>query len=660
MAEHFTQQRCQDCQGGLVYNKKEKYWECPYCGKIYERELRFNKVQIDGLAGINDLVRSTLSRVASLDFQGAERDLLECEKINHSFVGTLIASIAVALIKSFFSKDRQQELSKVNLLRQRLAREFEEIENEEHILYDFLDSADLLGILAVVYGSIGAKDRLACIYNILDIEDVYNPNVVKFLLGVVLRDGRVEDADILLGKITTDAVRFGISTVLNSYPDSPKKSEHIDALLSKGNPDTDYSKLFDTYFQGTTNQACVVDVFLSAVSHKVGFNTAPVISKVCSSCTDVDKARRVFGALASKRLDEATAKVILDWCILECEDPEISEVGFKALFSSNSIFEITCETVLPLLKSSQDDETKLAKCKQMLSNFKISGKNIDRLLAFALLENPGEYEYRRDLLEVLLARVDSVQLAVVERYVLAYTADGEYKDEFVTMLLGKATHVSLYSDLFSKYLVTRIDPAKTRERIITIFLVFKLNPDPKSFSAYLCNFSEIHSKEVLTKFNAVGARALPTTFDQYLSALSDPSKYNTFVAELATKGSFSIGGANLVKYVMRVTEPSSGKAINAPRYLSACRDDLKAATFNVNVAGIAVTGTLGHVYLLAGPDDAFVTQEVLKAMKNARMRLDLPIELPAERKKLKIQKLVELYKDKLPAKVSQVANDFKW
>ena len=249
MAERFTGQRCQDCQGGLIYNKKEKYWECPYCGKVYERELRFDKVQIDGLAGINDLVRSTLSKLISLDFNGADKELLECEKINHASFGTLIASISVSLFKSFYIKDRQQELSKANNLLQKLNRDFAEIDEPEEILYDFIDSSDIYALLYVVYSMTNQTRRKEMVFDLLDCEEVYNVNISRYLLSTLLKEQHVESADVLIDKLQGANCRVGISTILTTYPSNDKKASHIEKMLSKVDTEIDLSKIFDSYLK---------------------------------------------------------------------------------------------------------------------------------------------------------------------------------------------------------------------------------------------------------------------------------------------------------------------------------------------------------------------------------------------------------------------------
>ena len=476
MAEKFTNQRCEDCQGGLEYNKTEKYWECPYCGKKYERALRFDKVQIDGLAGINDLVRSTLLKIITLDFEGAQRDLSECEKINHASVGTLIAHMAFALFRSLYNpKDRQQELTKVNNYMQRLRRDFAEVDDPEEILYDFIDSSDIYALLVVLYSSVGESTRLQMIYNLLDCNEVYNPNVSKFLLNALLKGGKVEEADTLLNNMSAENARFGVMAVLTNYPSTLKKAEHLERLLSMGKRDADYSAIFNSYFEKTADSSDVVlEVFLTASARNVNFDASVVIRSIFEHCDSVETAERIFAALSAKRLDEASAMAVLDWAAFGTDNPEISQIAFTSLFESNSVFELDDEIVIKLLASEQSDELRAAKLGQMMRTFKMSAKNIDRVVAYYMLQSEDSGELRREMFADLLGYVTSVQLTVIEKYLLTVTTDGEMKADILDMALAKSKSVALCNALFSQYLKLAVDAPEVREAVIGKLLDYRL------------------------------------------------------------------------------------------------------------------------------------------------------------------------------------------
>ncbi len=657
MAEKFTGQRCQDCQGGLIYNKAEKYWECPYCGKIYERELRFDKVQIDGLAGINDLVRSTLSKLISLDFAGAEADLRECEKINHASVGTLIANIAVPLFKSFCVKDRQQEVAKANNFLQRLNRDFSQIEDAEEILYDFVDSSDIYGLLYIIYSMTNQTQRKEKMFEMLDCKEVFNPNVSKYLLMILIKEHHIEEADTIINSMPSANCRYGLSVVLTNYPSNERKASHVKGILSKVNSDVDLSKTFDTYFASNNDDSSIiVDIFLSAIAKKINFNTTVVINAVLQNCRDVESATRVFEALSKMRLDGETSQAVLNWCIETCGSCEISAIGFKSLFDSNSVFEITDQEVIHVFESEQEDAIKCQKVIQMLSTFKISNRSLDKLMAYHLVENEGDFDYRKSVYDDLSSRVVSVPLSVAEEYALNVSLDGENKYYILKDIFSKSKTTSLGASIFSQYLKKAIDSPSTRDLVVQAFLEMKLVPDPESVSMYLLNGKELRSEKVLDMMISLSCKASSNAFDSYLCGLPDGTRYNVKIAQILTQYGFVLSAKGYTRYLFEIQEMGSRKVTLAQKYYQACNGDLKNLEMTAKIAGTEVNCNMAQCYLFVSRDEPFVMQEILKFLQKEKIKLDEHLEIVGG-KKIKMKKFMDAYSSGIDKKIETVAQE---
>ncbi len=659
MAERFTGQRCEDCQGGLIYVKEEKYWECPYCGKIYERELRFNKVQIDGLAGINDLARATLSKVANGDMTGAERDLLECEKIDHNSFGTMIANVSVALFKTFTSRDRQNDTMKLNVLLQKMSREFPEVDDPEEILYDFIESDDIYGLLAVVYGSTKQDERLEMIYNLLDCNNVYNTNVLKYLLSTVLKDGKFEDADTLISHYTNENAKYGLLTVLKLYPSNERKAEHVEFLIKKIDEDTDISAPFENYFATTSdNSDTVVNIFVKAVSRGIVFDMKSVVSQVLAHCDSVESSQRIFNALSNVRLKDDAARSILNWCMLSCTNAEISKIGFKALFDGNSVFELEDEDLEALLASEQDEDVKVEKLTCALSTFKFSTKNMDKLIAYHLIEDRSGYSYRRRIADLLLPRVASVQNSVAERYLLGITTDGEHKFEMFNLILEHIGNVTFSSGLLKAYIKSNVDTPKARDAMIAAMLDRGMTLDPDACNTYLINARELRSDLVLDKILQKNYKAMSTTFDTYLSTVNDSKSYNLKIAAIATRTSFRLSARSFAKYLMLAKEPESRKVENARRYLEATdAGDLRNLLFTFGGGAEKINCNMAQYYFLTSTDDPYVIQEVTNMLSKEKIKLDAPVEDASRGKKIKLHKYVEANATSLGINVVTLAKE---
>lgn len=656
MAEKFTGQRCQDCQGNLVYNKKEKYWECPYCGKIYERQLRFDKVQIDGLAGINDLVRSTLSKLLLLNFKGAEKDLLDCEKINHANAGTLIAGISVSLFKSFYIKDRQQELTRANNLLQRLNREFPDIDEPEQILYDFIDSANIYGLLYTVYSMTNQTARKNAVFELLDCGEIYSSDVIRLLLSALLKDRQYASADILVDKIDGSNCRVCLSTILTGYPACAKKVAHVEKVLSKTDPETDLSGVLNSYFSSTKDSSnVVIEVFLSAMSHKFNFDTTAVIHSALRDCTSVENATRIFKAISAQRLDTETANTVLLWCINDCSDCAISEIGFTTLFETNSVFGIDDHEVISLLHSGRSEEEKIQKFAQILNIFKLTNKSMDRILSYHLCQNAGSYKYRRAIFDEILCRVASVSLSIVESYTLTVTLDGSNKYLFLQDIFAKSSSVSMGGNIFSQYLKKAVDTPPVRDQNIFTLLSMNVLPDPEAVSAYLLNQDELHSDRVLDLMIDQSCKATSSTFDRYLCSLGDRALFNPKIAKIATQFGYTLSPHGYSIYLLNVEEAESAKIGKAQQYYQVCAEGVKAMSLGTSVNGVEIVGNIAQIYLLKSNDDMYVMQEILKALRNYKIKLDVPIEIVATRKKMKLRKFIGSNAAHLNIKVETLA-----
>ena len=91
MGVSFVARKCTQCAGRLQYIKEKKLWKCLYCGAEIERQ-----EQYDGLFTIKNVVRQCLLDTAFRRLDSAAKNLVECEKIDSRYVGTLIAKRAIA------------------------------------------------------------------------------------------------------------------------------------------------------------------------------------------------------------------------------------------------------------------------------------------------------------------------------------------------------------------------------------------------------------------------------------------------------------------------------------------------------------------------------------------------------------------------------------
>lgn len=653
--------RCEGCLGRLAYDKKERYWKCIYCDNIYERELRFDRIQIDGMAGINDLSRAAMTKTMQLDFAGAERELAECDRLEHRSVATRVAHFVYALFKSLYAKDertRAQDIATAERMLQRLLSEYPAVTDPEEILYDYLESDDLYGLLVAVFGRVGQGERVEILMERLDCDQVRNPYVSRALLRTMLTQNHLSEAGALLQNIHKQNVDAALRMVLDTYPAGEDKVKWVKHLLAVDDSDDDLPRIFDNYFAQTSDpQNVTIDIFLDAMSHKIELDATAMVSRVMGNCNDPHEAQKVFAALSSRRLGDDAANTILQWCLYQVGSLDICEMGLRCLFDSNSIFELQEDVFVGLLSSNVTDSEQIARCQLLLNVFKVQNRTIDKVIAYHLTKNKGEFDYRKAVFELLVSYTGTVQMSTAEAYIMGDTPDADKKPEMVDLLLKKQKITTLYSGMFSTYLQTDIDNPAVREGVILQFLKRDLTPDNQAYSAYLLNKKEKHSPVLLQEFQRLKCKPMADTFEQYLRGLTSPQAYDADMATIMTDYTFIISESSVVRYCLYITEVGAAKCRRMVKFMDACRGDLKGTVCHTTIKGETYEGNLAQIYLLSSPDDKNVSQEILKIFSKHKIKADAPIRRVSDRKNIKMKKLIASCADTLKPHLRELAEE---
>ena len=190
MAVSFVTRKCTECAGKLKYIKDRKVWQCIYCGAEVEREESY-----DGLFTIKNVVRQSLLDTAYRRLDSAQKNLLECEKIDSRYIGTLIAKIAYEMV-SVITPGACDANQARNIFSQ-LKRDYEQLReisttvtDEEEALYDFLEESDIFATLLLVYDSLGDGDRRDFVAQLIDPEEIYSKPANTNLLTYAIKNSK--------------------------------------------------------------------------------------------------------------------------------------------------------------------------------------------------------------------------------------------------------------------------------------------------------------------------------------------------------------------------------------------------------------------------------------------------------------------------------------
>ena len=174
MPVSFVARKCTQCAGKLQYIKEKKIWKCMYCGAEIERE-----EQYDGLFTIKNVVRQSLLDTAYRRLDSASKNVIECEKIDSRYVGTLIAKIAHEMITvitpgACSDRDAKNIFAQLKKNYETLKSQSSSISDDEEALYDFLEEADIYATLILVFDSLNDTSRRDYVSSLLDAKGVYS------------------------------------------------------------------------------------------------------------------------------------------------------------------------------------------------------------------------------------------------------------------------------------------------------------------------------------------------------------------------------------------------------------------------------------------------------------------------------------------------------
>ncbi len=174
MSVSYVARKCTQCAGKLEYIKDKKMWRCLYCGAQMERE-----EQYDGLFTIKNVVRQALLDISYRRLDSAYKNLLECQKIDSRYVGTIIVNISYEMITVMTPgacTDREAKALFAQLKKNvEILKEISDnITDEEEALYEFLEESDIYAMLVLVFDSLNDITRRDFLLNILDAKKIYS------------------------------------------------------------------------------------------------------------------------------------------------------------------------------------------------------------------------------------------------------------------------------------------------------------------------------------------------------------------------------------------------------------------------------------------------------------------------------------------------------
>lgn len=658
MGVSFVARKCTQCAGRLQYIKEKKIWKCLYCGAEIERQ-----EQYDGLFTIKNVVRQSLLDTAYRRLDSAAKNLVECEKIDSRYIGTLIAKIAYEMI-SVITPGAYSERDARNLLAQ-LKRNYEllqgistTVSDEEEALYEFLEESDIFATLVLVYDSLSDSSRRDYVLQMLDATQIYSKEANGNLLTYSLKSSRLELADDVLKNTDNINASVALSEVLQRYPDGASKGEHISNLIKTHTLSHDDKDTIEKYLSSSGDSIDTKSIVIeTAVANGVDVSLEFVVRNVLPTA-GAEKTLSILHAYCSKKLCDDDVLCILNYAC-SCKDAKVAVGAMDCLKHSNQYVFVLSKMVIAILSeqdlSAPDKLTILDK----IFEFKIDAKNVEAIVTNYLCFNQDPVFSRKEIIPYLLEKVQVIPTSTVQNYVLRCAIDGDEKPSIVKAIFDKGLNTSFFNELLSKYMASSPDSNEVKAAVTEILSCRGLKIDPGSFIDYICGSQD----DVPTKIRFIkqmvsnGSQLRSDATSVYLERTA-PEQFSSELFSLIFTPASSFSAKAIERYLLYCRDREAIKSQNFRIIAERCSGGIGAITCQVNHAGNSVFCNLLQAYILISTDQQSVTQDIVNWLIT-QQRMKINAEITVLGRNMKFKKYVVTNREQLSSTANSICEQYK-
>lgn len=658
MGVNFVARKCTQCAGRLQYIKEKKLWKCLYCGAEIERQ-----EQYDGLFTIKNVVRQSLLDTAFRRLDSAAKNLVECEKIDSRYVGTLIAKIAYEMICAI-TPDACSERDIRNLFAQ-LKKNYELLQgigktvtDEEEALYEFLEEPDIFATLVLVYDSLNDTARRDYVLQLLDAKQVYSKAANGNLLSYALKKNELSLVDDILGNLDNVPISMALSEVLQKYPDGEAKGRHIANLIQTHTLTREDRSSIEDYLttsnDGIETRTVVIE---AAVQNGVEVSLELTLRSILPAAKP-EQVQSVLKAYCSKKLGDEDVLRILSYAC-SCGKAETAITALDCLRRGNQYVLVTGKLLIAML--SQPDLTaqdKISILEQLLS-FKTDAKGLEAAATSYLCFHQDPVPVRKEVIPYLLDKAPMLPTGTVQNYVLNCAIDGEEKPAIVKTIFDKGLNTSFFQDLLSKYMTSNIDSSEVKAEIIEILSGGGLKMDPASLIDYICDDrDDVQAKiQFVRKMVQNGSQLRGDAANAYLER-TPPEQFSSELFSLIFTPTSTFTPKAVERYLLYCRDREAVKGENFRTLAERCSGGVAAMTCQIDHAGDAISCSLLQAYVLLSTDGQGVTHDIVNWLIT-QQKMKINAEITVSGKSMKLKKYAAANKDRLSSTANFICEQYR-
>lgn len=629
MAVNYVARKCTQCAGKLVYIKEKKIWKCLYCGAEIERE-----EQYDGLFTIKNVVRQVLLDVSYLRLESAAKNVVECEKIDSRYVGTLIAKIACQMITAI--TPGACEANDVHNLFAQLQRDYKAlcdmdkgVTDEEQALYEFFDSADIYATLLLIFDSLGDTTRKDYISPLLQAGEVYSKETNKNLLRYSIKSSSIAMTDVIIANTGNIDEKFAVCEILTRYQDSENKMDNLKKLFAAGALKSEDSKIIDEYLKNSedslSSKRRVLEMSLAA-----GIRTElkTVLDTVVKRADSI-AVKETLLQVCNTHLNDEEIYQIVDFALTSA-DRDSALAALACLEETDQFVALSAKHLIPFLSRGIDAEFKTVLLQKTLA-FNIDEKSREAILENYLCFNEDPVSVRFKVIPILIDAVKNIATNTVETYTVQAARDGEHKPEIVQWLFDSGLNLSFFNDLLSKYLLHSADEKTVKDKVFSLLVTKGLQLDSKSLMSYIRAGADDTQPVIQTVKELMRhGSPLPTNAASIYLEQIRPEQYSPELFQLIFNPSGEIGEAALKNYSLFCLDHDGVKAQNVKALAERCHGSLPDIRCDISHLGKTITCNLLQAYMLVSADSGADAQVIVKYLLGAKIKINAEMDVSGE------------------------------
>ncbi|MDF2870203.1 MAG: hypothetical protein K0R05_1778 [Anaerocolumna sp.] len=684
MAVNFIARKCA-CGGKLEFDPLKKIWVCMYCGTVIEREATFDKVSVDGIEGINDVVRQTLLDVAYKRMDSAQENLEDCERKNHGHIGTLLATLSVSMAKITLTKDQNEARNIMEMIKfnaKRLKEEFPVINVEEINLYESFGNAasDIYANLALVFDTLKDAGRLDYITSKMKASEIFSVDANRNLLRLAIKQGKLQVVEEILNNVNNIDRETALEDILNGYPDNEKKRSILFKLIRQGSIKID-AKVIEDYFINSTDSVNTKNTVLEEIAalkrSAIQISTASqknavqevadimglrikiqaVLAGICRYTVNYEEAKKTFDILCKEELRDNELEELMEYALLVGQKYETALACLEALQENGCYVKLNAKVMADFLSRKEYGNKETAAILKKLLLFDLDNRNLDGVINCYLCELQDNRDRRKQILSVLLSENAPISIGTVENYTLRTVTDGMDKTEVLKQIFHTGFHKTYVSDLLSQYIMSSADQPGVKEEVVNLLLSEGFVADSKVLNQYISSEADTSTEkeERIKKLIDNGTQVRSDSLDTYLMSLKKESDYSPRLFKLLAESSYQISEKALVNYLLLAKEVD--KVNNCKALFEDASFDLNTAFTETTHLGSRIEGNLFQIYLLSSAD-AYDTAKAIAAFLNEK-KVKLNNEIRVNGNIMKFKKYLGEYKSSLSSLTLQLADEYR-